>query len=196
MLLAGCGRSGEFVLHQPFAPPAQQDLELVRKWAFHALEGDRRACFLGFPLPGAKDGPRTFVLYVSSPDELGELSVDPDDPQGVQGFLIQELGHLAGRTDFVSGTVRYRKVWLRRNLCRLEVDVRCADGTEITGQACLERKPREMRAFERRFAADVAELRAPTLDAGQPRRTGPRAVGSEEAAQPDSPSNSTRLLTP
>jgi hypothetical protein len=148
----------EFVLHQPFAPPSQQTLKLTCERAYHASSGDTQTCVLAFPLPGAVEGPRAFVVYISSPNRTGRIAVAPHDPQGARGFLIQELGALAGRSDFAEGTVRYRKVPLAPRLRRLDVSVRTQDGAEITGQAILDESPTGVESFEREFPADVASL--------------------------------------
>jgi hypothetical protein len=161
-VLPGCGPSTELTLHQPFAPPAQQNLKLTCERAYHATTAEMQTSMLAFPLPGAVDGPRTFVLYISAPNRAGQIHVAPHDPQGARGFLIQELGALAGRSDFSVGTLRYHKVLFAPRLRRLELDIRTEDGAEITGRATLEEFPRAVETFEREFAADIASLPNPT----------------------------------
>jgi hypothetical protein len=158
LALAGCGPKAELVLRQPFAPPSQQNLKLVSQRGYHTGSGDQQACLLTFPLPGAVDGPRAFIIYLAAPSRPGKLAVAPDDPEGVRGFLIQEVGALAGRSDLVAGTVSFREVLLSPHLRRLDIDVRTEDGAEIAGRAVLEELPREVQAFEREFAADIARL--------------------------------------
>ncbi len=157
-LLAGCSPSAEFVLHQPFAPPSQQTLKLTCERAYHVGAGDTQTSVLAFPLPGAVEGPRAFVMYLSSPNRTGRVAVAPHDPQGARGFLIQELGALAGRSDFAEGTVRYRRVLLAPRMRQLDVSIRTQDGAEISGQAFLEESPTGVESFEREFSADVASL--------------------------------------
>jgi hypothetical protein len=157
--LPGCARKNEVVLHQPLAPPSQQTLKLAGDWAFHAGDGQRDAYALAFPLPGSIGGPRAFVIYISVPDR-GNLQVDPLAPDGVKGFFVQELGALSGRSDFVSGSLRSRPVLFAPRFRRLDLNIRCDDGTEITGQAVVEEVPRQVWAFEREFAADIASLSA------------------------------------
>jgi len=161
-LLVGCAPNAEFVLHQPFAPPSQQHMKLTCERAYHCANGDAQTSVLAFPLPGAVDGPRTFVMYIAAPNRLGQITVVPQDPQAACGFLIQELGALAGRSDFAEGTVRYRKVPLAPRLRRLDVNVRTQDGAEITGRAILETSPTAVESFQREFAADIASLSPPT----------------------------------
>ena len=157
-LLAGCSPSAELVLHQPFAPRSQQVLKLTSERAYHAAAGDTQNCVLAFPLPGAADGPRAFVLYIAAPNRTGKIAVVPHDPQGARGFLIQELGALAGRSDFASGTVRYRRVPLAPRMRQLDVDIRTQDGATISGRAYLEDSVPAVESFEREFSADVASL--------------------------------------
>jgi hypothetical protein len=160
-LASGCAPTADLVLRQPFAPPAQQNIKLSCERAYHVASGDVQTSVLPFPLPGAADGPRTFVVYVTSPNRVGKIAITPHDAQGARGFLIQELGALAGRSDFSEGTVRYQKVLLAPHLRRLELSVRTEDGAEITGRAIVEESPRAVETIEREFAADVAGLAPP-----------------------------------
>jgi len=174
LLLAGCSPSAEFVLHQPFAPPSQQILKLTGERAYHAGEGETQTSVLAFPLPGAVEGPRAFVLYLSSPSRMGRVAVAPRDPQGARGFLIQELGALAGRSDFAEGTVRYRRVPLAPRMRQLDVNIRTQDGAEISGRAYLEESATGVESFEREFAADVASLStSQPAEAGSAEDSGP-----------------------
>lgn len=159
--LCGCGPHAQIVLDQPFAPPGQRHLRLAGDTACRAAAGGRQSCVLTFPLPGAERGPRAFVLYLSAPDRCGDLAVDPADPAAVRGFLIQELGALAGRTDCIAGAVRCRPVWLRPDLRQLELDLRCADGTGIRGSAVLAEAPPAVQRIERQLAADIELLSGP-----------------------------------
>ena len=165
---AGCARRGEFVLHQPFAPPKQRELDLTSRWAFSSVDAQRRTCLLAFPRPDADDGLRDFLIYVSLPAGLGVTTVDPADPAAARGFLIQKVGHLKGKVAFTSGTVRCRKVLLKGALRRLELDVRGEDGTHIVGAAFVEADAREVRTFERRYAADVSLLGPPSSHPARP----------------------------
>jgi hypothetical protein len=88
------------------------------------------------------------------------------------------VGRLRGKTEFASGTIRCRRVFLQPLLRRLDLDVRCADGTSIIGEAYVRIDERELREFEREFAADVRNLQAspgPVEEAAEatPRRDTP-----------------------
>lgn len=164
---AGCARKADFTLHQPFAPPAQRNLKLVSESAFYAPGAERCAYALTFPLPGAADGPRAFVVYLTAPGDVGRWPATPEDAQAVRGFLIQELGTLAGRSNFVAGTLDVRKVLLFPRLRRLDVNLRTDDGAEFSGRGFTEHLPRGVQAIEREFAADVALLTPPSADSDE-----------------------------
>jgi hypothetical protein len=155
-LLAGCGHRAEIVLLQPDAPPSQQHIEVDSEAAYYAPEGQWQRCMLTFPLPGTHRGPRAFVVYIWAPNTIGESAVNRIDDGGVRGFLIQEIGHRAGRTDFAGGTVTFKKVWLRPQKRKVELDVVCEDGTTIQGAAVVMEAAATLQALEREFAADVA----------------------------------------
>lgn len=173
-LLAGCGHHNAVVLLQPDAPPSQQHIEMNSDVACSAPAGQWQKCLLTFPLPGTQRGPRAFVVYLWAPNAVGELPVNPADPNGVRGFLIQELGHRAGRTDFVSGTVTFKKLWLRPQKRKVCLDVVCDDGTAIRGQAVVVEAATTLQSIEREFAADVANLTASETQSDAPHRTGAR----------------------
>lgn len=173
--LAGCTRSGEIVLEQPSAPPQQQYLRLASAWAFRAIDGDRQKCLLAFPLPGAMDGPRDFLVYFTAPTGTGELTIDADRPDATHGFLIQKVGDLRGRTDFAGGSLHCQEVWLAPRFRQMDLNVHCADGTVIRGRALVEDLPAEVRMFEREYAGDVQTL-APESQPTEGQRTGTRNV--------------------
>jgi hypothetical protein len=185
----GCQRGAKLTLHQPFAPPAQQELHLASQWAFYEVDGARRNCLIAFPLPLSATGPRDFLVYLTGPDALGSLPIGGPDgdmsstlsgpdsgpaaPSGgaadaspasrptehaVRGFLIQAAGSLAGKTVFASGVIRVSAPLLKPRCPRIELDIHCQDGTTLTGAADLQPAPHELRGFQRRYAADIAQL--------------------------------------
>jgi hypothetical protein len=167
--LTGCSRRAGVVLYQPFAPPSQQELRLRSRWAFGMPGPERYRCLLDFPRPWDADGPRDFHIYLTLPRPEGDLVITPDDPGGVRGFLIQEVGQLRGKTEFRAGTVGYRRVFLQPRFRRLNLNVQCADGTSISGKAYVAIDERELRKFEREFAADIRGLRP---EESQPEQAG------------------------
>lgn len=168
------------MLHQPFAPPSQQELRLKSRWAFGGAGPERYRCLLDFPRPWEADGPRDFHIYVTVPDVEGEWVVSPDNPDGAHGFLIQEVGQLRGKTEFTAGMVGCRRVFLQPRLRRLDLSVQCADETSIVGKAYVEIGERKLRKFEREFAADVRGLQP---DEGPPDEAS-RATGARNTPPP------------
>ncbi len=167
----GCSRHAEIVLHQPFAPPSQQNITLKSRWAFSSADSQHRGYLLEFPLPGGNEGPRDFHIYMTASDLEGERTIVPEDPDAPRGFLIQDVGRLRGKTEFTAGTIRCRRLLLRPRLRRLDLDVRCADGTSISGKAYVEIDARELGRFEHEFAADINELRPGEGESDEPAET-------------------------
>lgn len=183
----GCAPRAELRLLQPNAPPAQRDLSLASDWAYYLDEGGRRFILLAFPLPGARDGPRDFLVYLSTPEGEGEFAVHTDDPAVARGFLIQVVGQLKGKTLFESGPVHVRHRPFDRARRELTLELRCADGTQLTGRAMIEPEPRELRAFQHRFAGDVQRLASPETQPGTTQPHDPPVETSERAKQPAAP---------
>jgi hypothetical protein len=177
-LAAGCGEHREVVLLQDFAPPSQQRLELTSDVAAQTDRGAHQTCVFTFPLPGAQRGPRAFVLYLRLPAGKGTFGVGPN---GVSGFLVQEVGDLAGRTDITGGTVRAKSVWLRPSRRVLELDLICSDGAAIRGKVMVTTDGGVVRALEQEFVADVRRLDevAELGEETQSRRDG-KTQGGEE----------------
>lgn len=144
--------------------------------AVSAAAAGRWSCALDFPLPGSAAGPCEFHVYVTLPGPEGEYAIAPDDPHGARGFLIQDVGLLCGKTEFMSGTLRCRPVFLRPHLRRLDLQVQCADGTSISGQVRVEIDERALRKFERDFARDIAELWSDETPPGEAAESTARGV--------------------
>lgn len=166
--MIGCGPDVRLTLRQPFAPPSQRALQLTSDTAVFAAHGTEQRCVLTFPLPSSKNGPRAFVVYLVAPDRLGSIVVDPLEPGGADGFMIQEIGALAGRSNFVGGTINARRVWLSSDRRVYELDVRCEDGARIVGRAKARAVPRQVVAFEQDFAGDIAQLAQDTEASAPP----------------------------
>jgi hypothetical protein len=172
----GCAPRSRLELVQPFAPPSQQCVELASDWAYQAADGQRQTWLLAYPLPGSETGLRAYALYLSAPDRTGTLRVDRQAPEGMRGFLVQEVGHLAGRTDVVAGTVTCKRPMFGADRRKLQFDLECEDGTVIRGKATVRGTPSEIRAFEQAYELDVLGLNAepPAANEQRPRRTAPR----------------------
>ncbi len=191
-LLSGCTASARATLEQEFAPAAQRRLTLASDWAFSAADGQQTRCLLAFPLPGAQDGPRDFLLYVRAPAGAGEVGVAGEQPGAARGFLIQRVGALRGKTLLRSGTLRITRDWPSRDRAWLRFQFVTDDGARITGDARTLDDPRELTQFEREHAGDIAALEQPqtrpadeiadaTSDATPPR---PRQLTVDPAPAP------------
>jgi hypothetical protein len=184
---AGCARRAELTLQQDFAPPSQRLLALESTQAFRSSDGTRQAVSLSFPLPGARQGPRAFVVYFEGPDGNEAFSVDPGRADAHRGFLVQEVGALKGKSALAGGTVEFRSAPLRPNWREVRLDVRTQDGAALRGKALVETAAFEVRNIRRRYAADIRVLRGAgepaTTDAPTDARPGGAADG--EAARPD-----------
>lgn len=187
LLSPGCSNPAQVSLLQPFAPAGQQILDLSTETAYEEERDGHRHVIAAFPRPHDPTGPRDFVLYMEIrtdrlgqgpaplPDWLkfllpgradlpyGARCVPPDNERGevsgLRGFLVQRVGRLAGRTEFVEGRVTRDRRWNDRDARGLMLDVRCHDGTRITGRIRPRPGGAEMAALLRRHAADIAALR-------------------------------------
>ncbi len=155
----GCARRAQVTLQQDFAPPSQRLLSLESDQAFRSSDGERQGLSLSFPLPGARQGPRAFVLYIEGPDGNETFPVDPRNPAAHRGFLVQEVGALKGKSVLASGTIRYQSVPLRPLWRRVTLDLKTVDGAILRGKALAKTAAIEVRNVRRRYAADVRVLR-------------------------------------
>ncbi len=186
LLCAGCAPRADVTLVQPFARSAQRELHLRGGDRSYECIAGRVRCVLELPSPGAPNGPPDFLLFCEAADVATPqaLSVGSAPQHNPAGFLIQVEGALAGRTDFSQGTLSIRPALFRRNARILTLDVTCQDGTRITAHTRLSASSPAVRAFERRFAADIARL-----------RPGGGAVAAAQAENSDAP-NPSAAATP
>jgi len=160
---AGCGRPGEFTLHQPTAPPAQRRLTLVAHSAAGVERDGRFVCVIGFPPPG-RERPRAFVVYLDLPRGGATVRLHPAEPDAGRGLLIQEVGQLAGRTDFIGGWASAKPDVLIPGRYRVALHALGPGDVVLRGEVEVRAAPRLVRAFERQYAADVATLGPPRSD--------------------------------
>lgn len=158
--LAGCAAQNELGLEQDFAPPAQRQLQLTSTTAFYDDVDGRREILLAFPLPGATDGPRDFLLFLNLPAESGETVIAPERSDAARGFLIQKVGRFAGKAVLIDGVVTCRRDLLRGRRWQVTVAANCDDETRVRGGAWVEPAPHELTAFRRRHTGDLDELAA------------------------------------
>ncbi|MEP0847572.1 MAG: hypothetical protein HRF50_12250 [Phycisphaerae bacterium] len=174
--LAACAPRATVTLDQPHAPLSQRRLELSSDWSYTLSGGGAREVLLDFPLPGRKDGPRDFRLFVQLPDDQPVAHTVRSDPSAARGFFLQEVGRMRGKTEFTGGTVRASRVFLQPGRRRIDLHLECDDGTRITGRALVEENSEELSSFRRKFAADVLALHAesqPTQPSAAPTASRP-----------------------
>lgn len=188
--LAGCAQPrAEITLEQPHAPASQRRMTLTSDWAFIATQDARRVCLIDFALPGAVEGPRDFRVFLVLPGTSDKLPIAASTTAGACGFFIQKVGRLSGKAEFVEGSAAIDAALLRPGTRELHLDVRCADGTRIVGQARLRESEDELRAFLQTHAADVAAIDAAenpdSALAGDPtpQRTGQSEESTTSAAE-------------
>ena len=153
----GCGHNAEVILRQTFAPPSQQVIKLESDQAFFLQEDGSLRWLIGFQRPGSDHGPNDYYLYGVMPDE-NVAYVSDSGGEGLRGFLTQEVGELHGNAEFDAGRAWCKHVLLRSNVAKLELRLRCADGSEIVGHARIRRNVRALHAFERQNAAELEQL--------------------------------------
>ena len=195
LLISGCASPQRLVLEQPFAPAAQRVLELEPRSATIAEIGGRCVCAADFPLPGSKDGPVAFTIYVESAAKTGAKALDD-----ARGFLIQHVGALAGKSEVVAGAANCSARLLDSATEAVALDVRFADGARLSGDLIARRDEPTVRMLQRRYRPDIAALQRSTsavaaaaesteqaveerpADSGPP-PTPPRAAGLGESRE-------------
>lgn len=157
----GCGPAAKVNLVQPQLTGPQSDLQLVSDNAHWAKADEVTRVLAEFPLPGARTGTPTYLLYLRMPadEKLTRVNADPGQPQ-VRGFIIQTRGEYAGLTRLTAGAVEMRKPSpLSGNTRKVAIDATCEDGTRITGTIKVDRDDFVVSRFEtRRRPADVQNL--------------------------------------
>ncbi len=149
----GCGApQARLAVDQPQRGGPERRFELTTTTAHYADAPDGvRRVRLAFPMPGAWSG-RSFLFYLRVPAAPGTHPIGAPLPGGgvVGGFFIQAAGRNKGLTEFVSGYVVVSDVLGRRDRRRGRIDVRCADGTVLSGEFAAQEDALELRDFEER----------------------------------------------
>lgn len=148
--LCGCASGGQLAVEQRQLSGPEQHLDLVASTAQFDLDSDGvvRYC-LAFPLPGARSG-RQFLLYLRTPASAGSSEMGQSLPDGrrVAGFFIQVSGRHKGLTEIAGGRIETADASTARR--RIRLDLRCSDGTVLTGEFVAERDALALRDFEQR----------------------------------------------
>ncbi|NLX14268.1 MAG: hypothetical protein GXY44_11525 [Phycisphaerales bacterium] len=147
-------------LIQPHMDRWQRDLQLRTEQAFWSPNKQAERILAEFPLPGATAGNPMYLLYlrITAGEPLHKLPGTPSAP--AKGFFIQIRGDHAGLALVTAGTVQVEKRSLTSEAVRrLRVDLRCEDGTRLTGWLAAQRDDWQLTYFEKhRRPADVNML--------------------------------------
>ncbi|RMF81928.1 MAG: hypothetical protein D6744_06585 [Planctomycetota bacterium] len=179
---AGCA-ADRIHLSQPFAPPSQMEMDLAVSGAAYDDTGARRHILLECPLPGAQTGFAAFQVFLDVPRDTPEARIDPTDPAAARGFFIQEVGRLRGKSIFTSGAIRTGRIWFRRDILRIELDLSDAFGMRLIGRARLRPDALRLQQYRMRRTADIALL---SPNATSRPTTQATATRSTTATQPTS----------
>ena len=159
LAVGGCGRPAATLnLIQPKLEGWQKQVALESDQVVWASGPSGLRFLAEFPLPGARTGRPTYVLYLRTSDQAGESQVGLG--QEGAGFLIQTRGELAGMASFTGGTAQLgRADGLARATRRVKLELTCEDGTQVVGELTARRDDWSMHRFETvQRPADVAAL--------------------------------------
>jgi hypothetical protein len=159
---AGCEPAGRMSLVQPRLAGWQRDMRLETEqahWAGAGTQGIERV-LVEFPLPGARTGRSTYVLYLRVPAGAEGVTLGRQGSPLAGGFLIQTRGDYAGLARVTGGTVRVRGDSQAGTAQRtLELNLTFDDGSRTVGKVIATRDEYAVSRFEqRRRPADVAVL--------------------------------------
>lgn len=159
LAVGGCGRpAATLELIQPNREGWQKRVSLESDQVLWASGPSGLRILAEFPLPGARTGRPTYVLYLRTTDQAGEAQVGAG--QEGAGFLIQTRGELAGMAFFTGGTAKLgRPDGIARVSRRVQVDLTCDDGTRVVGEMTARRDDWSLHRFETvQRPGDVAAL--------------------------------------
>jgi len=165
--MAGCGPAGTIRLVQPQLTGRQREVKLETVNIYWTPgespsdEGTER--FLAeFPLPGARRGRPTYLLYLRVPAGQPTVTFGEAGGKSGRGFLIQARGEYAGKALVTEGQATVSGTSQARDASRrLEIELKCEDGSRIQGELRARRDDWHVSQFEtRRRPADVKALEA------------------------------------
>lgn len=170
--MAGCGPAAEVRLVQPQLTGWQREIQLQTDQSHWARGGteDTERVLAEFPLPGARTGRPTYLLYLRLPAGEKRVGFDPKSAPRGQGFFIQTRGEYAGLARLTGGTAEIRGASRSQHAVRqLRLDLTCEDGSRLSGKLSATRDEYVVSRFEaRRRPADVQALLKPNQAASQP----------------------------
>ena len=158
--LAGCAAPADMGLVQPQLNGRQREVHLTSEQVFWAGGEGQERVLAEFPLPMARSGRPTYLLYLRWPADQKKLVADREPLPRIRGFLIQTRGEYAGLALVVSGTVEVRGSSGAGAASRqLRINLKCEDGSRVTGRLQARRDDWRLRQFEtQRRPADVRAI--------------------------------------
>ncbi len=176
MILHGCTPAvSEIRLLQPHMDRWQRDLQLRTEQTFWSPDKQSERILAEFPLPGATSGNPMYLLYllIEAGEPSQELTASPSS--AAKGFFIQIRGDHAGLALITAGKIQIEKSSLSSEAVRrLRIDLRCEDGTRLTGWLAAQRDDWQLIDFEKhRRPADVMILTGVTPPVSSPNPSSP-----------------------
>jgi hypothetical protein len=176
----GCESTGNIWLVQPRLTGWQRELKLNSEQVRWARAGgeDVERILAEFPLPGARTGRPTYLLYLRLPAGRQQVSFEPEASPSGQGFLIQTRGEFAGMVRAIGGSIEIRgKSSADQINRRLGVDLTFEDDSHFVGEIEAFRDDYFVSRFEnKRRPGDVAIL----VNHGSEATTRPQSTGDAE----------------
>jgi hypothetical protein len=158
----GCQSTGNVWLVQPRLTGWQREVKLQSEQVRWARAGgeDIERVLAEFPLPGARTGRPTYLLYLRMPAGTAQVSFEPGASPHGRAFLIQTRGEFAGLARAVGGSVELRGKSSADQIKRhYRLDLRFEDDSHVVGEVEAVRDDYFVSRFEtKRRPGDVATL--------------------------------------
>lgn len=162
VLPVGCASREKVWLVQPRLTGWQRELKLQSEQVRWARDGgeDVERVLAEFPLPGARTGRPTYLLYLRLPAGMEQVSLEPEARVPAGGFLIQTRGEFAGLARVTGGFVQLRDSASKDDLNRRYlIDLSFEDDSHLIGEIEAIRDDYFVSQFEtRRRPGDVMLL--------------------------------------
>lgn len=162
VLSVGCASGEKVWLVQPRLTGWQRELKLQSeqvRWSRAGGEAVERV-LAEFPLPGARTGRPTYLLYLRLPAGMEQVSFEPEARVPAGGFLIQTRGEFAGLARATGGFVQLRGASSTDDVNRRYlIDLGFEDDSHLIGEIEATRDDYFVSQFEtRRRPGDVMLL--------------------------------------
>ncbi len=160
-LIGGCAPAARVSLVQPQLTGLQHNLQLESDEVYWARSGAVNRMLAEFPLPGARTGRPTYLLYLRWPAGAKSASATAKARKDrLRGFMIQTRGTYAGLVHVTEGQITVRGASQSADgKRRILLDLKCEDGSEVEGAVTASHDDYFVSYFEtHRRPADVQAL--------------------------------------